>query len=105
MGKLKKVPIQIYLEPEQDKIIGFLSKTSGKSKAAVIRLCISSYLDSLPPEKDPALGNMKLGASGRKDIAEKHDAYLMSFTKSLNGGREPTPYSHSMVLGGLEEIS
>jgi len=81
MGKLKKVPIQIYLEPEQDKIIGFLSKTSGKSKAAVIRLCISRYLDSLPPEKDPALGNMKLGASGRKDIAEKHDEYLISFRK------------------------
>ncbi|MFH1951772.1 MAG: CopG family transcriptional regulator [Pseudomonadota bacterium] len=81
MGKLKKVPVQIYLEPEQDKIIGFLSKTTGKSKAAVIRLCISRYLDNLPPEKDPALGIMKLGASGRKDIAEKHDEYLMSFRK------------------------
>ncbi len=81
MGKSKKIPIQIYLEPEQNKIIGFLSKTSGKSKAALIRLCISRYLDSHPPENDPALGNMKLGASGRKDIAEKHDDYLMSFSK------------------------
>ena len=81
MGKLKKIPIQIYLEPEQDRIIGFLSKTSGKSKAAVIRLCISRYIDSLPPEKDPALGNMKLGASGRRDIAENHDEYLVSFKK------------------------
>ena len=78
MGKLKKIPIQVYLEPEQNKVIGFLSQESGQSKAAVIRLCISKYLESLPPEEDPALGNMKLGASGRKDIAEKHDVYLTS---------------------------
>ncbi len=58
MGKLEKIPIQIYLEPEQDKIIGFLSKESGKSKAAVIRLCISKFLDNLPSEEDPALRNM-----------------------------------------------
>jgi hypothetical protein len=79
MAKLKKIPIQIYLEPDQDKIIGFLSRERGQSKAAIVRLCISKYLESLPAEKDPALGNMKLGASGRKDIAEKHDAYLTSF--------------------------
>lgn len=64
MGKLKKVPVQIYLEPEQDKVIGFLSQKSGKSKAAVIRLCISRYLESLPSDEDPALGNIKLGSSG-----------------------------------------
>ena len=81
MGKLKKIPIQIYLEPEQNKTIGFLSKKSGKSKATVIRLCISRYLESLPPDEDPALRNMALGASGRKDIAEKHDDYLMAFGK------------------------
>jgi len=37
MKKLKKTPIQIYLEPEQDKIIALLSKASGKSKAQVRR--------------------------------------------------------------------
>ncbi len=82
MEKLKKVPIQIYLEPEQDKIIAFLAEKDGKSKAAIIRLCISRYLDSLPHEEDPALGNMKLGASGRKDIAENHDDYLISVTRN-----------------------
>ena len=81
MEKLKKVPIQIYLEPEQDKIIRSLAATRGKSKAAVIRLCISKYLDSLPPENDPGLANMKLGSSGHRDIAEKHDAYLISLNK------------------------
>ena len=82
MEKPKKIPIQIYLDPEQDKVIAFLAKKGGKSKAAIIRSCISSYLDSLPPEEDPALGNMKLGASGRKDIAEKHEDYLTSMNKN-----------------------
>lgn len=76
MTKNKKVPIQIYLDPDQFKIIDRLSKASGKSKAATIRTCIAKYIDSLPLENDPALNIMNLGASGRKDIAEKHDDYL-----------------------------
>jgi len=81
MKRLKKTPIQIYLEPEQDKIIALLSKTSGKSKAAIIRSCISKFLANLPLEKDPALGIMNLGTSGKKDIAELHDEYLISLDK------------------------
>ena len=81
MKRLKKIPIQIYLEPEQDKIIGILSKETGKSKAAIIRSCISKYIAGLPLEKDPALDIMNLGTSGRKDIAEKHDEYLISLEK------------------------
>ena len=76
MKKNKKVPIQIYLDPEQIKIIDRLSKASGKSKAATIRTCIAKYIDSLPLENDPALNIMNLGESGKKDIAEKHDDYL-----------------------------
>ena len=81
MKRLKKIPIQIYLEPEQEKIISFLSKSSGKSKAAIIRSCISKFLASLPPEKDPALDIMNLGSSGKKDVAEKHDDYLILIEK------------------------
>ena len=79
--KLKKIPVQIYLDPEQQRIIGLLSKTSGKSKAAIIRSCISNFIANLPLEKDPALNIMNLGASGKKDIAEKHDDYLVSLEK------------------------
>jgi hypothetical protein len=86
MRKLKKIPFQIYLEPEQDKIITLLAKSTGKSKAAVIRLCISKYLASIPPEKDPALGIMNLGASGKKDIAEKHDDYLNLNSRAASSG-------------------
>jgi hypothetical protein len=81
MKKLKKIPTQIYLEPEQDKVIALLSKSSGKSKAAIIRSCISRFLSSLPLEKDPALGIVNLGDSGKKDIAERHDEYLISSEK------------------------
>lgn len=81
MKKLKKIPVQIYLDPEQQRIIGLLSKTSGKSKAAIIRSCIDNFIASLPLEKDPALNIMGLGASGKQDIAEKHDDYLISLDK------------------------
>jgi len=78
MKKIKKIPTQIYLEPEQEKIIALLSKATGKSKAAIIRSCISKFLSNLPLEEDPALGIMNLGASGKNDIAERHDEYLIS---------------------------
>jgi len=81
MKGLKKIPIQIYLEPEQDKFVGFLSEARGKSKAAIIRACISKYIDSLPSENDPALKIINLGESREKDIAERHDDYLISFEK------------------------
>ena len=81
LKKIKKIPIQIYLEPDQDKVIGFLSKSTGKSKAAIIRSCISKFIENLPLEEDPALDLMNRGTSGKKDIAEKHDDYLISLKK------------------------
>jgi len=78
VAKQKKVPVQVYLEPEYLKIIGLLSRTTGKSRAAIIRSCISRFIASLPVEKDPALSIMNLGSSGKKDIAERHDDYLAS---------------------------
>lgn len=81
MKRLKKIPIQIYLEPNQQKIINILSKTTGKSKAAIIRSCISKFIDTLPLSEDPALNIMNLGESGKKDMAERHDEYLTSYEK------------------------
>jgi len=81
MQKIKKIPFQIYLEPEQEKIIALLSKRSGKPKAAIIRLCISKYISNIPLKDDPALEVMNLGNSGKKDISKKHDDYLISGEK------------------------
>ena len=82
MVKSKKVPIQIYLDPDQYKMIDLLSKSRNMSKAATIRNCITSYLESLPLENDPALNIVNLGASGKKDIAAKHDDYLIESQKN-----------------------
>ena len=81
MKRLKKIPFQIYLEPEQDKAVSLLSRKSGKSKAHVIRSCISKYINSFPVDQDPALDIMNLGTSGKTDIADKHDEYLTSHGK------------------------
>ncbi len=77
MIKSKKVPIQIYLDPDQYKMIDLLSKSRNTSKAATIRNCIDKYIESLPLEDDPALNIINLGASGKKNIAAKHDDYLI----------------------------
>jgi len=79
MKNLKKIPIQIYIEQEQEKILEALSRATGRSKAAIIRSCISRFIENLPLEEDPALRVMNLGSSGKGDIAEKHDDYLISF--------------------------
>lgn len=79
MKTRKKTPFQIYLEPEQEKMIELLALQTKKSKAAIIRLCISRYMETLPLEEDPALNIINLGSSGIKDISEKHDQYLMRF--------------------------
>ncbi len=81
MKNINKIPVQVYLEPEQMKAVNRVSKTTGKSKAAVIRFCISKYISELSVEDDPALHIIGLGASGKGDIAQKHDDYLISCTK------------------------
>ena len=81
MAKSRKIPIQIYLDPDHYKMIDHLSKSRKTSKAATIRNCIANYLESLPLEDDPALNIMNLGASGIKDIAAKHDDYLVESKK------------------------
>ena len=76
MQRNKKVAVQIYLEPEQERALQALSKATGKSKAAIVRSCISKSLSDIPPESDPAMNIINLGSSGKGDISEKHDDYL-----------------------------
>ena len=47
MKNSRKEPFQIYLEPEQEKMIVLLSRRNKKSKAAIVRLCISRYMESI----------------------------------------------------------
>ncbi len=76
---MKKTAIQIYLDPDQDRVLTLLSKSAGKSKAAIVRACIRQFIAGLPLEQDPALRVMNLGESGQTQIADKHDEYLSFF--------------------------
>ncbi len=82
MRALKKKPIQIYIEPRQDKVLDALSKRKGISKAAIIRESVERYLKELPVEEDSALGLIGLGSSGKGDLSIKHDKYLLKYTTS-----------------------
>jgi len=81
VGALAKKPIQIYLEPAQDRSLRALSQREGISLAALIRRTIDHYLADLPVEEDPALQVIGLGRSGREDMASKHDDYLAALAK------------------------
>lgn len=56
-----------------------LALRKGISKAEIIRLSLDKYLSALPVEEDPALGIMGLGRSGKKDMSERHDAYIVEY--------------------------
>lgn len=81
MKQAKKVSMQIYLDPKQQRMLAQLSKTTGKTKAALIRQCIDRALSELPPGDDPAMDIIGLGSSGRRDISEIHDDYLVKATE------------------------
>ncbi|MCL4490716.1 MAG: ribbon-helix-helix domain-containing protein [Nitrospirae bacterium] len=80
MRALKKKPIQVYIEPDQDRALEVMSRRKGTSKAAIIRLSLSHYLTMTPVEEDPALGLVGLGKSGKGDLAERHDHYLARYS-------------------------
>ncbi len=82
MKALKKKPIQIYIEPMQDNVLEVLSKKRGISKAAIIRESLEKFLRELPVEKDPAMGLIGLGSSGKGDLSDKHDKYLAGYAAS-----------------------
>jgi hypothetical protein len=79
MRKLKKKPIQIYIEPKQNDVLDVLSKKRGVSKAEIIRRSLEKFLKELPVEEDPALGLLGLGRSGKRDLSDKHDQYLARY--------------------------
>jgi hypothetical protein len=53
MKSLKKKPIQIYIEPQQDYILGNLARKRGISKAEIIRKSLDKFLREIPLEEDP----------------------------------------------------
>ena len=83
MKTLKKKPIQMYIEPGQDAALTVLARKRGVSKTELIRESIRKYLTALPVEEDPAMGLVGLGNSGKSDVSEQHDTYLVKYAKAV----------------------
>jgi hypothetical protein len=84
MKSLKKKPIQIYIEHQQDYVLAALARSKGISKAEIIRECLDKYLRAIPLKDDPAIELIGLGNSGKKDLSDRHDAYLAQYFRRKN---------------------
>ena len=85
MNSLKKKPIQIYIEPKQEKALDALARKKGVARSEIVRLSLDRYLSELPIEDDPAMNVIGLGKSGKTDLAEKHDKY---YIKHISGKKK-----------------
>ena len=86
MKSLKKKPIQIYIEPQQDYVLGNLARQRGISKAEIIRKSLDKYLREIPLEEDPGMGLIGLGKSGQRDLSDHHDQYLAKYARPKKRG-------------------
>jgi hypothetical protein len=77
MASTKKKPIQIYLREDQVNALRIIAERRDESIAALVRAGVDRLLDDLPSEEDPLLDIVGLYDSGRGDLAEKHDEYLV----------------------------
>ncbi|TME24937.1 MAG: ribbon-helix-helix protein, CopG family [Chloroflexi bacterium] len=69
-------PLQIYLQPDQDRVLRAVAEREHVSLAELIRRSIDCYLtDILPPETDPSLGLIGLQ---RPDLSISHDELVAS---------------------------
>ena len=86
MKSLKKKPIQIYIEPQQDYVLGNLARQRGISKAEIIRKSLDEFLREISLEEDPGMGLIGLGKSGQRDLSDHHDKYLAKYARQKKRG-------------------
>lgn len=66
---------QIYLEPEQHRLLKKEAAAKGISLAELLRQMAWEHLRSEPSRQD-FLSVVALGKSGKNDISEHHDRYI-----------------------------
>lgn len=71
----------LYVDPEELKALQAEARAQGVSLAELLRRLVRAYLEArrrptAPPSRSAYLKLVGLGASGRSDIAARHDAYL-----------------------------
>jgi len=67
---------QVYLEPEQHRSLKREARERGISLAELLRQIVGHYLRRERPREE-FLRIVGLGKSGRSDISEEHDRYLV----------------------------
>lgn len=72
---------QIYLEPEQHRLLKREAEAKGISLAELLRQMAWDHLRSEPTHKD-FLSIVALGRSGKIDVSEEHDRYI---TEGVSG--------------------
>ncbi len=77
------VRVQVYLNDDLDRELEKVSYRLGTSKASLVREGVRMLLKEKGSLKDEPLMSLKGAAarSGRKDISERHDAYLAGLKK------------------------
>jgi len=81
MKSLKKKPIQVYIELQQDYVLGNLARKKGVSKAEIIRRSLDKFLREIPLEEDPGMGLIGLGHSGKGTLSDNHDKNLVRYAR------------------------
>ncbi len=66
---------QIYLEPEQHRLLKKEAEAKGISLAELLRQMAWEHLRSEPTHKD-FLSVVALGRSGKTDVSQEHDRYI-----------------------------
>jgi len=66
---------QIYLEPEQHRLLKKEAEAKGISLAELLRQMAREHLRAEPTHKD-FLSVVALGKSGKSSISEEHDRYI-----------------------------
>jgi len=66
---------QVYLEPEQHRLLKREAEAKGVSLAELVRQLATDYLYK-KPHRDDFTRIVGLGRSGARDVSENHDRYL-----------------------------
>lgn len=78
MSSPMKKSIQVHLRPEQLEALRALARQRQLTVAELVRQGIDRFLADVPTEADPLWNIVGLVDTGPKDLAEKHDDYIVA---------------------------
>ncbi len=86
MVRTTKKPLQVYLRPDQLEALRAVSRRRHESLAALVRRAVDLLLKDIPAAEDPLQEVIALCDSGRGDLAQKHDEYMVRALQGENRG-------------------